>query len=280
MTAHAPGYDGLRARLRDLLARPVTEYVIVAVIIVNAIVLGLETSPVIYERFGPLLKAIDTLCLWIFTIEIAARVFVERLRFPFSAWNLFDFVVVAIAWLPSSGAFAVLRALRVLRVLRLITVVPSMRRVVSGLLQAIPGVGAIIALMALVFYVFSVMTTMLYGATFPDWFGSIPRSAYTLFQIMTLESWSMGIVRPVMEKHPYAWAVFIPFILITSFTVLNLFIGIIVNAMQSEQEAAMHAEHEERQREIAAVMEEVRRLHAKLDALQAAMERERRTGGA
>jgi len=274
MTAHVSGHGGLRARLRDLLARPATEYIIVAVIIVNAIVLGLETSPAIYERFGPLLKFIDTLCLWIFTIEIAARIFVERLRFPFSAWNLFDFVVVAIAWLPSSGAFAVLRALRVLRVLRLITVVPSMRRVVGGLLQAIPGVGAIIALMALVFYVFSVMTTMLYGATFPDWFGSIPRSAYTLFQIMTLESWSMGIVRPVMEKHPYAWTVFIPFILVTSFTVLNLFIGIIVNAMQAEQEEAMHAEHEQRKKEIAEVLAEVRALRREMAALRTDVRKE------
>ena len=279
MTTQPVQYGGLRGQLQEWLARPATEYFIVAVIIVNAIVLGLETAPSIYQRFGPLLEAIDTVCLWIFTVEIAARIFVQRLRFPFSAWNIFDFAVVAIAWLPSSGAFAVLRALRVLRVLRLITVVPSMRRVVGGLLQAIPGVGAIIALMALVFYVFSVMTTMLYGATFPDWFGSIPRSAYTLFQIMTLESWSMGIVRPVMEKHPYAWAVFIPFILVTSFTVLNLFIGIIVNAMQSEQEAAMHAEHEERQKEIAAVMEEVQRLHKKLDALQATMGQEKRSGG-
>ena len=269
MTAQAAEY-GLRAWLRELLARPVTEYVIVGVIVVNAVVLGLETSPAIYGRFGPLLEAIDAICLWIFTIEIAARLFVERLRFPFSAWNLFDFAVVAVSWLPSSSAFSVLRALRVLRVLRLITVVPSMRRVVGGLLQAIPGVGAIIALMALVFYVFSVMTTMLYGATFPEWFGSIPRSAYTLFQIMTLESWSMGIVRPVMEKHPYAWAVFIPFILVTSFTVLNLFIGIIVNAMQAEQEEAMHAEHEQRRQEIAEVLAEVRTLRREMAALREA----------
>ena len=255
-------------RLRRLLASPRAEYVIVGVIILNAIVLGLETSPAIMERHGPLLKAIDTLCLWFFSAELAARMFVERLRFARSAWNIFDFVVVAIAWLPSGGAFSVLRALRVLRVLRLITVVPSMRRVVGGLLQAIPGVGAIIALMALVFYVFSVMTTMLYGATFPQWFGNLGRSAYTLFQIMTLESWSMGIVRPVMEKHPYAWAVFVPFILITSFTVLNLFIGIIVNAMQAEQEEAMHAEHMQRQKEIAEVLAEVRALRAVVEDMR------------
>ncbi len=254
--------SGPRARLRRLLRDERTEYFIIAIILLNAAVLGLETSSSIMERFGPLLMVLDALCLWIFTLELAARLYVERARFVRSPWNIFDFVVVAIAWMPSSGAFAVLRALRVLRVLRLITIVPSMRRVVGGLLQAIPGVGAIIALMGLVFYVFAVMTTMLYGATFPEWFGDLGRSAYTLFQIMTLESWSMGIVRPVMEKHPFAWAVFVPFILVTSFTVLNLFIGIIVNAMQAEQEEAMHAEHEQRQKEIAQVLAEVRSLRA------------------
>ncbi len=257
----------LRQRIRRVLETESAEKTIVAVIVANAIVLGLETYPAVQARFGPLLVALDHVFLWFFTIEIIARIYAHGLRFFRGAWNLFDFAVVAIAWLPAAGPFSVLRALRVLRVLRLITTVPSIRRVVNGLLQAIPGVGSIMLLLFLVFYVFSVMATMLYGADFPEWFGSLERSAYTLFQIMTLESWSMGIVRPVMEKHPYAWAFFVPFILVTSFTVLNLFIGIIVNAMQAEHEAELRAEHEERSREIHMLLEEIRSLRAEVRAL-------------
>jgi voltage-gated sodium channel len=125
----------------------------------------------------------------------------------------------------------------VLRVLRMLTIVPSMRRVVGGLLAAMPGLGAIAAVLGLIFYVFGVMASKLFGTAFPDWFGTLGRSLYTLFQVMTLESWSMGIVRPVMEQYPYAWAFFIPFILVATFTMLNLFIGVIVSAMQSFTDA-------------------------------------------
>lgn len=259
----------LKARIRAMLATEAAEKIIVAVIIANALVLGLETYPAVVARAGPLLTALDHLFLWFFTIEITARIYAHGLRFFRGAWNLFDLAVVAIAWVPAAGPFSVLRALRVLRVLRLITTVPSIRRVVNGLLQAIPGVGSIMLLLFLVFYVFSVMATMLYGADFPEWFGTLERSAYTLFQIMTLESWSMGIVRPVMEKHPYAWAFFVPFILVTSFTVLNLFIGIIVNAMQAEHEAELRAEHAERSREMHLLLEEIRALRAEVRALSA-----------
>jgi len=136
----------------------------------------------------------------------------------------------------------VLRALRILRVLRLISAVPAMRRVVSGLLGAMPGMASIVLLIALIFFVFAVISTKLFGEAFPEWFGSLGASGYTLFQIMTLESWSMGIVRPVMEVYPYAWILFLPFIILTAFTVLNLFIGVIVDAMQTEHESAASEE--------------------------------------
>ena len=231
-------------RLRQLLETPLAERVVITVIIINAISLGLETSAWANARFGPLLDVIDTAALTFFVIELLARLAVYRLSFFKSAWNVFDFVVVAIALIPTTEGLSVLRALRVLRVLRVITAVPSLRRVVGALLSALPGMGSIVILMTLVYYVFSVMATKLFGADFPAWFGSIPKSAYSLFQIMTLESWSMGIVRPVMEKHPFAWAFFVPFILCTTFTVLNLFIGIVVAAMQSEHEAEVDEERE------------------------------------
>jgi len=222
-----------RARVASVLERDGFQRTILALIIINAVILGLETSRDIMASYGALLTSIDRAILAIFVVEIAARVFAYRTAFFRDPWSLFDFVVVAIALMPATGQLAVLRALRVLRVLRVLTIVPSMRRVVGGLLAAIPGLSSIAMVLALVFYVFAVITTNLFGDDFPDWFGTLGRSLYTLFQIMTLESWSMGIVRPVMEVHPYAWAFFVPFILIATFTMLNLFIGVIVSAMQS-----------------------------------------------
>ncbi len=130
--------------------------------------------------------------------QIALRIYVFRLSFFKRPWSLFYFFVVAVALVPATGA------LSVLRVLRLVSAVPSLQRVIGGLIAALPGLGSIVLLMSLAFYIFSVMATNLYGETFPEWFGSLGASAYMLFQIMTLESWSMGIVRPVMEAHPWA----------------------------------------------------------------------------
>lgn len=208
------------------------QFVIVAVILINSAVLGLETFPGILAGYGSLLRAIDRACLSIFIVELGIKLVVYRGIFWKNAWNCFDFLVIAIAVVPSSGPFAVLRALRVLRVLRLLTVIPSLQKVVAAFFHAIPGLGGVMAVLAVFFFTAGVLATHLFGATFPHWFGNLNRSLFTLFQIMTLEGWSMGIVRPVMEVHPWAWAFFVPFIVIATFTILNLFIGIIVSTMQ------------------------------------------------
>ena len=215
---------------------PLFQHTILTLIVINAVILGLETSPSVMQVAGRWITLLDKIILAIFVVELALRMFVHRLAFWRDPWSVFDFSVVAIALVPATGPFAVLRALRVLRVLRMLTIVPSMRRVVGALLSAIPGLSSIALVLLLVFYVFGVIATHLFGALFPDWFGHLGRSLYTLFQVMTLESWSMGIARPVMEQAPWAWAFFIVFILFATFTMLNLFIAIIVNAMQTFQE--------------------------------------------
>ena len=217
---------------------------IVGLILINAVTLGLETSALAMARFGELLLLIDRSILTVFVIEIGLKLYARGLGFFRVPWNLFDFIVVGIALIPASGPLAVLRALRVLRVLRLVSVVPRLRFVVEALLRAVPGISSIGLLMLIIFYVFAVMATSLFGSRFPDWFGSIGASMYTLFQIMTLESWSMGIVRPVMAEYAYAWLFFIPFILVATFTMLNLFIGIIVDTMQT-----MHSAEHSRDRD-------------------------------
>jgi voltage-gated sodium channel len=222
-----------RSRLSTWLAKPLVQHAVLALIVVNAILMGLETSSGVMARAGHWILALDQLILAIFVVEILLRIVAHRGAFFRDTWSLFDFAVVAIALIPASGPFAVLRALRVLRVLRMLTIVPSMRRVVGALLAALPGLGSIAMVLVLVFYVFGVIATHLFGQAFPDWFGHLGRSLYTLFQVMTLESWSMGIARPVMQESPFAWLFFISFILFATFTMLNLFIAIIVNAMQT-----------------------------------------------
>ena len=255
----------------NIVKSPRTEAFVIGLIVINAISLGLETSTSAMAAFGAYLVAFDRIVLGVFVVEMIAKLVVYRFAFFRNPWNLFDAFIIGIALLPAQGTLSVLRALRILRVLRLISLVPSLRRVVGGLISALPGMGSIVLLMALIFYVSSVMATKLFAATFPQWFGTIGGSAYTLFQIMTLESWSMGIVRPVMEVHPYAWVFFVPFILCTAFAVLNLFIGIIVSAMQSEHEESADADRQAIHEETATVLAEVRELRAEIAGLKAVL---------
>ena len=270
-----PLQGGRLGKVQAVLESVRFQRIMIAIIIVNAITLGLETSKTVMDSVGGILLTVDRVILAIFVAELATKMVVYRTRFHRDPWNVFDFIVVGIALLPATGSLSVLRALRILRVLRLISAVPSMRRVVTALLHAMPGMGSIVALLSLVFYVFSVMATKLFGASFPDWFGTVGKSAYSLFQVMTLESWSMGIVRPVMEVYPLAWIFFLPFIVLTSFAVLNLFIGIIVDAMQSQHEAehqavrdAEEAMAQQGQEDRATILAEIRALRAEVAELK------------
>jgi voltage-gated sodium channel len=261
-----------RHRLQSWLTSAKVQNTVLALIVLNAVILGLETSATVMAAWGPLLRLADKALLAVFVVELCLRLWAWRGAFFRDPWSVFDFCVVAIALVPASGPFAVLRALRVLRVLRILTIVPSMRRVVGGLLAAVPGLSSIAAVLGLLFYVFAVIATKLFGADYPDWFGHLGRSLYTLFQVMTLESWSMGIVRPVMEQHPYAWVFFIPFILIATFTMLNLFIGVIVSAMQSftdaEKSETIAAVDQAREHIEADLHAEVRALRAEIAELR------------
>ncbi|TQF76542.1 ion transporter [Elioraea sp. Yellowstone] len=242
LTAQDQRDEGPRAAAARFILRPSVQGAIMALIVLNAITLGLETSGRAMAAFGDVLMALDRLFLWIFTIEILARIYAFRGRFFRDPWGIFDLLVIAIAWLPATGPLSVLRALRVLRVLRLISMMPRLRIVVEAMLHAVPGIGAIALLMVILYYVAAVIATKLFADTHPQFFGTIGESMYTLFQIMTLESWSMGIVRPVMEASPQAWLFFIPFILIATFVMLNLFIGVIIESIQTLRKQREEAE--------------------------------------
>ncbi len=256
---------GLCARARALIEHPRFDQAIIALIVANAITLGLETSPAIDARFGAALDLFDRTVLGVFVAELLLRCIVYRSRFFHDPWRVFDFVIVGIALLPETGAFSVLRALRVLRVLRLVSLVPSMRGVVSALLAALPGMASIIGLMALVLYVSAVMATQLFGAIAPEFFGSLGASLFTLFQVMTVEGWP-DIARGVMAHSPHAWIFFVIYLLIATFMVLNLFIAVVVNAMQAQVAEDLKGEGEAHTRMI---LDEVRALRRELEALRA-----------
>ncbi|MGO4854388.1 ion transporter [Phaeovulum sp. W22_SRMD_FR3] len=263
---------GLRRKAQSFVEREVVKNTIMGVIIFNAITLGMSTSSTIMDKIGPELLLVDQIVLGIFVCELLLKVFAYRLKFFSNPWNIFDLIVVGIGLMPDRGQLSALRGLRVIRALRLLSVVPQMRSVVQALLDALPGMGAVIIMLSIVYYVFAVMATLMYGPSFPEWFGTLGRSFYSLFQIMTLESWSMGIVRPVMEVHPNAWVFFVPFIVLTAFSVLNLFIGLLVNTMQSAVEVETEAEieklHEFVERESIASAERLEALLAEMRALR------------
>ncbi len=234
MTASTPADqpNSLRARLGSWIESSRVQGVIIALILLNALTLGLETSASVVAQWGPWLRVVDTVVLTVFVVELLTKLFAFGPRFFRDPWNVFDLVVVGIALIPASGPLSVLRALRILRVLRLVSLMPRLRFVVTALLAVIPGLGAIAGLLVLIFYVFAVIATNLFGPSFPDWFGTLGRSLLTLFEVMTLDNWSSGILRPVSEVYPWAWLYFVPFVLITAFTILNLFIALIVDTMQ------------------------------------------------
>jgi len=277
LTAQDQREEGLRAATARFILHPWVQGAIMAVIIANAVVLGLETSARATAAFGDLLTTLDHMMLWFFTIEIGLRIYAFRSRFFRDPWGIFDLLVVGIAWLPATGPLAVLRALRVLRVLRLISMMPRLRIVVEAMLHAVPGIGAIAMLMVILYYVAAVIATKLFAETHPEFFGTIGESMYSLFQIMTLESWSMGIVRPVMEHSPQAWLFFVPFILIATFVMLNLFIGVIIESIQTlrkqrdAEAAALAALDAPPALNPAEVMRELRALRAEVAALRASI---------
>lgn len=254
----------LRERVRRLIESGTFEKSVTALIVVNAITLGIETSPTITGRAGELLHAFDRAVLGVFVAELLLRFFVYRGRYLADPWRVFDLVVVGIALVPAGGAFAVLRALRVLRVLRLVSLVPSMRRVVGALLNALPGMASIIGLMGLVLYVSAVMATKLFSRIAPEHFGDLGGSLFTLFQIMTVEGWP-DIARGIMDQSPLSWIFFVVYLLVATFMVLNLFIAVVVNAMQSQVTEDLRSEGETHTR---LVLEEIRALRREVDAMR------------
>lgn len=253
-----------RERLRSILETRLFHRAIITVILVNAITLGAATFDGLTERIGGLLHLVDRITVALFVAELAARVYAYGRAFVKDPWNLFDAAIVTIALIPASGPASVLRTLRILRALRLVSAVPSMRRVVAALLSAIPGMASIIGLLLLIMYVAAVISTELFGRIAPEHFADLPTSLFSLFQIMTGEAWP-DIADAVMGEMPWAWIFFVGYILASSFIVLNLFIAVVVNALDDQTTSAEEKRTEDK---LDAILRELARLHARIDALE------------
>ena len=203
---------------------------IVLIILINSIVLGLITSEAIYAKFGELLEFILSACVVIFTVEITLRIIAKGWRFFLNGWNIFDFLLITMALMPETGAAITFRVFRVLRALRMVSSMKKLRHIVSAILVSAPHVFWAAVLEIIIFYIFGIMGQNLFHEAFPQWFGTLGETVYTLFQVTTLESWSMGIARPVMKVYPWAWMYFVPFVMISSYIVLNVVVGVVVNA--------------------------------------------------
>lgn len=257
----------MQERLILLVERPWFNHLVIVAILANAVTLGLETSRPLMAEHGTLLHAIDLGFMAFFTAELILKLAAYRMRFFRNGWNVFDFTIVALTLLPFLGNLSVLRALRILRVLRLISVIPQFRMVVAGFFHSLSGLVAVGGILIIILYVSAVLGSKLFGDAFPELFGTLPRALFTLFQVMTLEGWSGDIAKPVMERYPHSWIYFIGFILSTTFTMLNLLIGVVVNSMQ---ESALARDRETRAL-IEAEMAQDELVMAKMDAFETAL---------
>lgn len=225
-----------------------TQRIITFVIILNAAVLGILTDRTLSVEEISLLEMIDKACLVIFTIELIAKLLVYRRSFWSEGWNIFDFVIVLSSIIFISSSVSVIRAFRIFRLLKALAEFPELQILVSSMLKAIPSMSWALLLLFIIFYIFGVFGSTMYGDTFPELFGDIGGSMFTLFQVMTFESWATAVARPIMEIHDYAWIYFLIFILLTAITLLNVMVGIVVEAVGTisaavkERQAAEAAE--------------------------------------
>ncbi len=225
---------GFRQRVFDLVEQKVFQNIVMAAIVINSIGIGLETSPEVYTKIGIALVIIDYICLGIFVIELILKLIGYGGQFFKSGVNIFDAIIIIMSILPNLEFFSVFRVFRIFRVFRatrLISGIGKLRMIMAAIQKSIPSIMWTGLLLLIVYYIFAVIGTVLFGGAFPEWFGNIAESMYTLFQVMTLESWSMGISRPVMEVYPAAWLYFVPFVLISAFVMMNVVVGIVVSTI-------------------------------------------------
>ena len=225
------------------ICRKITEWrwferIIIGLIILNAIVLGIETYPVIAVPYKSVLLSINQLVLFIFVLEAVLKIIAATpvySRYFGDGWNLFDFSVVVFSLIPQTGEFALIaRTIRLLRILRLITAVPELRLIVATLIKSLPGLGNVILLISIVFYIYAIAGYHMFHDHDPFHWGSLGVSLITLFRVLTLEDWT-DVMYSAMELYPLAWIFFVSFVVVAAFIVINLFIAVVINNLHKAQ---------------------------------------------
>jgi len=250
MTAHRGGTWRPQVRLdketvlpMNLMARRIVgdrrfERLIIALIVLNGVLVGLETSTTVVAHAGGLIEWLHHLILAAFVAEVGIKLVAVApawRRYFGDSWNLFDFTIVVLSLLPFSGELAMIaRMVRLLRVLRLVSALPKLRLVVATLVHALPGMGHVLMLVALLFYIYAVAGYHLFHGTDPERWGTLGAALLTLFQIATLEGWA-EVMYAAMETAPWAWVYFISFVIIGTFVMINLFIAVVINSLDESK---------------------------------------------
>ncbi len=268
------GLERITVPLSRVVESRTFELFIIGVILANAVLLGLGTSPAIERDYGGLLHLGNQAALGIFIVEALMKLLAlapRSQRYFASGWNIFDFAVIVFSLVPATGQFAMVsRLARLLRVMRLITTVKELRVIVAALVRAIPSVGHVMVLMSIVVYIYAIMGYHLFAEEDPQYWRSLGISVLTLFNIVTLEGW-VEIMNNVMDTYPWAWVYFTSFIIIGTFVVINMFIAIIVNSLDEAKSDALRALREpstadDLLREIRETQAALQRLQERLDA--------------
>jgi voltage-gated sodium channel len=268
----------MKAFARRLVEAPSFEAWMVGLILVNAVIIGMETSRELTAGYGRWLELINDLILAVFVVEAALKItaVAPRIsRYFGDGWNLFDFSVVVASLIPATGEFAlVARLVRVLRVLRLVSTVPQLRLIVATLVRSIPSMGHVLLLLAIIFYIYAIIGFQLFHEDDAEHWGTLGASLLTLFQIVTLEGW-VEVMNKALENAPWAWIYFVSFVLLGTFIVLNLFIAIVINNLEASKAAEMEelrqpTTHEEVLRELERTREALTSLQRRLEELPGA----------
>ncbi|MDX8388781.1 MAG: ion transporter [Ghiorsea sp.] len=234
----------MRETVKNIVAHVYFEYFIVAVILINAVVIGMETSPDYAQRFGVIFEIINDLILGIFIIEAAMKMFAlspKVYKYFQNGWNLFDFSIIVLSLIPSTGGLAMLaRLARLLRVFRLITVIPELRLIVATLVRSIPSMGNIMILMSIIFYIFAVAGQQLFHEHDPEHWDNLGISLLSLFRIVTLEDWT-DLMYTTMEVYAYSWIYFVSFVILGTFVIINLFIAIVLNNLDEAKQEELES---------------------------------------
>lgn len=274
VSAAAPS-NPVQAFAHAIVEAPWFEPFMIGLILFNAVLIGLETSPALVDQYGAWLHLGNNIVLAVFVVEAVLKITSVAPRFGRyfgNGWNLFDFSIVVLSLIPATGEFAlVARLIRVLRVLRLISAVPQLRLIVATLVRSIPSMGHVIMLMSVIFYIYAVTGVHFFAEDDPEHWGTLGASLLTLFQLVTLEGW-VEVMQTALENHAWAWIYFVSFVLLGTFVILNLFIAVVINNLETsklEQLAELDSPvtHDDVLRELERTRDALRNLQSKLGKL-------------